>query len=98
MILNQWYAVCNAKKIKKNRIYALKRLGLDLALFRTQNGRLGCVSDQCTHRGAGAKPWKTEWRVYPMSIPRAYVQYRWKMHIYTRERKGIHRGFKPLQC
>jgi phenylpropionate dioxygenase-like ring-hydroxylating dioxygenase large terminal subunit len=52
MINNQWYAVANAKKIKKGRIYGLKRLGLDLALFRNEEGELGCVLDRCTHRGA----------------------------------------------
>lgn len=52
MILNQWYAILPSRKIKKNRIIAVRRLNLDLALFRNKKGEIDCVSDQCTHRGA----------------------------------------------
>ena len=52
MIYNQWYAVMNAREIKKGRIYGVKRLGMDLAFFRNEKGELGCVADRCTHRGA----------------------------------------------
>jgi phenylpropionate dioxygenase-like ring-hydroxylating dioxygenase large terminal subunit len=52
MILNQWYAILPSRKIKKNRIIAVRRLNLDLALFRNKKGEIACVSDQCTHRGA----------------------------------------------
>lgn len=52
MIKNQWYAILPAKAVKSNAILSVKRLGIELALFRTKNGQLGCVEDQCSHRGA----------------------------------------------
>lgn len=52
MIQNRWYAVLPSKAVRKNGILAAKRLNLELAFFRTEQGELGCVSDQCTHRGA----------------------------------------------
>lgn len=52
MITNQWYAILPSKVIKENRIVAVKRLNLDLALFRNTKGEIACVEDQCTHRGA----------------------------------------------
>ncbi|WP_010248631.1 aromatic ring-hydroxylating oxygenase subunit alpha [Acetivibrio cellulolyticus] len=52
MIYNQWYAVLPSREVKKGKILAVKRLGLNLAFFRTEAGQLGCVVDQCTHRGA----------------------------------------------
>lgn len=52
MIKNQWYAILPSKKVKADRIVAVKRMNLELALFRNSKGELGCVVDQCTHRGA----------------------------------------------
>ncbi len=52
MIQNQWYAILPSGDVKKNGITGVKRLNLDLALFRNDRGDIGCVSDQCTHRGA----------------------------------------------
>ena len=52
MIRNQWYAILPSAQVKQGGITAVKRLNLDLALFRTGQGALGCVVDQCTHRGA----------------------------------------------
>jgi phenylpropionate dioxygenase-like ring-hydroxylating dioxygenase large terminal subunit len=52
VILNQWYAILPSSQVKPGGITAVKRLGLDLALFRTSRGALGCVTDQCPHRGA----------------------------------------------
>ena len=52
MIQNQWYAILPSKSVAKGKITAVKRLNLDLALWRAQDGTLGCVVDQCTHRGA----------------------------------------------
>ena len=52
MINNQWYAILPSKKVKADRIVAVKRMNLELALFRNSKGELGCVVDQCTHRGA----------------------------------------------
>ncbi len=52
MIPNQWYAILPSSKVKPGGLVAVRRMGLDLALFRTGGGALGCVVDQCTHRGA----------------------------------------------
>ncbi len=52
MIQNQWYAIYPAKQVKANQVVGLRRLGKDLALFRTGDGQLGCVTDRCSHRGA----------------------------------------------
>jgi phenylpropionate dioxygenase-like ring-hydroxylating dioxygenase large terminal subunit len=52
MIPNQWYAILPSTAVKKTTISAVTRLNLQLALFRTEQGELGCVVDQCTHRGA----------------------------------------------
>lgn len=55
MIPNQWYAILPSKSVPQNKILTVRRLGLDLALFRDDHGQLGCVVDQCTHRGASFK-------------------------------------------
>lgn len=52
MIPNQWYAILPSKAVKINQIIGVKRLNLELALFRNNKGEIGCVVDQCTHRGA----------------------------------------------
>lgn len=52
MIPNQWYAILPSKSVKMNQIVGVKRLNLDLALFRNNKGEIGCIVDQCTHRGA----------------------------------------------
>jgi phenylpropionate dioxygenase-like ring-hydroxylating dioxygenase large terminal subunit len=52
VIPNQWYAILPSKSVKKARIVGVKRLSLDLALFRGADGTLGCVTDRCSHRGA----------------------------------------------
>ena len=52
MIPNQWYAILPSKKVRPGQIVGLKRMNLDLALFRDSKGEIGCVVDQCTHRGA----------------------------------------------
>jgi phenylpropionate dioxygenase-like ring-hydroxylating dioxygenase large terminal subunit len=52
VIPNQWYAILPSKAVNTNQIVGVKRLNLDLALFRNEKGGIGCVVDQCTHRGA----------------------------------------------
>lgn len=52
MITNQWYAILPSRKVKIGQIVAVKRLNLELALFRNSKGELSCVVDQCSHRGA----------------------------------------------
>ena len=52
MIPNQWYAILPSKAVQASCLVGVKRLNLDLALFRTDKGEIGCVVDQCAHRGA----------------------------------------------
>ena len=52
MISNQWYAILPSRAVKKHQIVSVKRLNQELALFRNRAGEVGCVVDQCTHRGA----------------------------------------------
>lgn len=52
MIRNQWYAILPSKFVKSNQIVAVRRMSLNLALFRSADGSIGCVVDQCSHRGA----------------------------------------------
>jgi len=52
MIQNQWYAIAPSKMIKNNKVKALRRCGMDLAIFRDSDGNLGCVIDRCSHRKA----------------------------------------------
>lgn len=60
MIPNQWYAILPSKAVKTNQIVGVKRLNLDLALFRNEKGEIGCVVDQCTHRGAALSKGKVK--------------------------------------
>jgi phenylpropionate dioxygenase-like ring-hydroxylating dioxygenase large terminal subunit len=60
MIYNQWYAVLPSKAVKRNQVIGVKRLNLHLAFFRREDGVLGCVEDQCTHRGAALSKGKVK--------------------------------------
>lgn len=55
MIPNQWYAILPSTKVKSGQIVGVRRLNLELAVFRSKTGKLGCVVDQCTHRGAALR-------------------------------------------
>ncbi len=52
MIYNQWYAIYDAKKLRKNSIVGLKRLNENLIIWRKNDNTIGCISNQCIHRGA----------------------------------------------
>ncbi len=52
MIRNQWYAILPSRLLRPGKLLAVRRLGLDLVLFRNGRGEPGCVVDRCSHRGA----------------------------------------------
>lgn len=52
MILNQWYGIFPSRDVKQGKLVSILRLNLHLVLFRNQSGKLGCLEDQCSHRGA----------------------------------------------
>ena len=52
MIRNQWYGILWSKKLKAGKIVVVRRFGLNLILFRTEDGKAACVLDGCAHRKA----------------------------------------------
>ncbi len=52
MINNQWYAIIPSEAIKMGKVIGIKRLNMNLVLFRNAKGELGCLRDKCSHRGA----------------------------------------------
>lgn len=52
MIPDQWYVVANSKSVKKDRPLGVRRLGEDLVLWRTPDGKIHCHHDRCAHKGA----------------------------------------------
>jgi phenylpropionate dioxygenase-like ring-hydroxylating dioxygenase large terminal subunit len=50
MIPNQWYVILESKQVKARPV-GVTRLGGKLVLWADRAGRLGCLRDQCTHRG-----------------------------------------------
>jgi len=52
MIYNQWYVILESSELKKRKPLKIKRLNQQLALWRDTAGNIGCIADQCCHRGA----------------------------------------------
>lgn len=52
MIKNQWYAVLDAKELKKNKPIGVVRLSEKLVFWRDENNKISCIFDKCCHRGA----------------------------------------------
>jgi len=52
MIPNQWYAILDSRELKIGKPLGIRRLGENLVLWRTAEGKIGCLRDQCLHRGA----------------------------------------------
>lgn len=51
MIPNQWYPILDATKLRE-RPRAVRRLGMDLVLWRRPDGRVVAQRDRCPHKGA----------------------------------------------
>lgn len=51
MIRNQWYVVLDSRQVR-GRPVGVTRLGERLVFWRDAAGRVACLHDQCTHRGA----------------------------------------------
>ncbi|MEQ8199415.1 MAG: aromatic ring-hydroxylating dioxygenase subunit alpha [Clostridiaceae bacterium] len=52
MIKNQWYAVLDAKELRKNKAVGVTRLSQKLVFWRDDQGKVNCIYDKCCHRGA----------------------------------------------
>ncbi len=56
MIRNQWYGILDAKEIKSiNKPIGVTRMGEKLVLWRSNDGTVNCIFDQCCHRGASLR-------------------------------------------
>jgi phenylpropionate dioxygenase-like ring-hydroxylating dioxygenase large terminal subunit len=51
MIRNQWYVVLDSKELGRSP-FGVTRLGEKLVFWRSQDGKVNCIKDQCVHRGA----------------------------------------------
>ncbi|MEI7667692.1 MAG: aromatic ring-hydroxylating dioxygenase subunit alpha [Erysipelotrichaceae bacterium] len=52
MITNLWYGILDAKEVKAGKLSGVTRMNEKLVLWRTADGKLACIADQCCHRGA----------------------------------------------
>ncbi len=52
MIKNQWYAVLDAKEVKPGKLTGVTRFSEKLVFWRGEENKIGCIYDQCCHRGA----------------------------------------------
>jgi phenylpropionate dioxygenase-like ring-hydroxylating dioxygenase large terminal subunit len=52
VIKNQWYAVLEAKELKKDKLIGVTRLSEKLVFWRTESNEIACIFDKCCHRGA----------------------------------------------
>ena len=48
--LDYWHPVLSARALRVGRVVAIKVAGCSIALFRTGDGLLGAIADQCAHR------------------------------------------------
>ncbi len=52
MIYNQWYAVLDAREVKKGRLTGTTRFSEKLVFWRNSRNDICCIADKCCHRGA----------------------------------------------
>ena len=51
-LLGHWYAIVPADEVPSDRPLSIKRMGIDLAVWRDAGGQYRVMVDQCAHRGA----------------------------------------------
>jgi 5,5'-dehydrodivanillate O-demethylase oxygenase subunit len=52
LLRRYWHAVATLAELEQDPVLAVKVLGENLALYRTEQGDLGLVAQRCPHRGA----------------------------------------------
>ena len=52
LLRRYWFPVATSAELDQDPVQAVKILGENLALYRTDEGKLGLVSQRCPHRGA----------------------------------------------
>lgn len=49
---DHWYAILDARELRRGAVVGVRRLGVDLALWRDADGNAYATADRCPHRGA----------------------------------------------
>lgn len=52
MIYNQWYVILDSKEVSAKKPLKIKRLNQTLTVWRDAEGKVCCIEDRCSHRGA----------------------------------------------
>jgi 5,5'-dehydrodivanillate O-demethylase len=52
LLRRYWHPVATSAQLRDEPVLAVTLLGENLALYRTDSGKLGLVSQRCPHRGA----------------------------------------------
>lgn len=47
-----WYAILDGRELRRGKVLAARRLGVDLAVWRDEQGGVHATGDRCPHRGA----------------------------------------------
>ncbi|MFL2769480.1 MAG: Rieske 2Fe-2S domain-containing protein [Rhodospirillaceae bacterium] len=50
MLINNWYVAATSQEVS-NKPHHTRMVGVDFVLFRSEGGKLNCLSDVCCHRG-----------------------------------------------
>jgi 5,5'-dehydrodivanillate O-demethylase oxygenase subunit len=51
LLRRYWWPVACSAQVEPEAVVAVRLLGEDLALYRTESGKLGLLGDRCAHRG-----------------------------------------------
>ncbi len=51
MIPNQWYVVLESKEVRAGKLTGVTRMSEKMVFWRDRAGKIGCLVDQCPHRG-----------------------------------------------
>lgn len=52
LLRRYWWPVAVSGQLERDAVIGIRLLGEDLALYRTEGGKLGLVAERCAHRGA----------------------------------------------
>ncbi len=49
---DHWYAILDAREVRRGKVLGVQRLGVTMAVWRDQAGDVHATADRCPHRGA----------------------------------------------
>ena len=52
LLRRYWWPVAASTQLENESVMSVRLMGEDLALYRTESGKLGLVAERCSHRGA----------------------------------------------